>query len=463
MGHDVDLRTTRNKSVILRDLSMKIAKIRLTNFRCFEDFSVDFDPRLTVLIARNGRGKSTLLDAVALALGPFLTRLPGIKGLGFKKTDFRIDENGKQPPHMRVSCTSTTNVIWDRTERRDLTKKTLESIPPGVGLKALNDYVDTFIDSHNDKEPYNLPVYVYYGTGRGVFDVPLRKRSFNKYFSRFEALDGALESKTNFRRFVQYFYYLEEKENRLQKEHRSFDVEIPELKALRLAVEKLLPEFSNIRSVEPAGIMVDWSKINEAGETIIQKLRIEQLSDGYRTTLAMVMDIAARIAEANPFSDAPLNSDGVILIDEVDLHLHPEWQREFLPRLINVFPNLQFIVSTHSPFIIQSVKEGLLIDLDKQDISESPSLNKELSIEDIAEDVMGMEKVQRSESFNRQVEISDRYYQLLNEGKHENEQEIKYLSAELDKLEEIFGDNPAYVALLRAERRRKMGTTGGAE
>ncbi|RUS02346.1 AAA family ATPase [Pectobacterium polaris] len=439
---------------------MKIAKIRLTNFRCFEDFNIDFDPRLTVLIARNGKGKSTLLDAVALALGPFLTRLPGVKGLSFKKTDFRINENGIQPSYMRISCASTTDVAWDRTERRDLTKKTLDSIPQGFGLKALNDYVDTFIDSHNEHKPYTLPVFIYYGTGRGVFDVPLRKRAFNKHFSRFEALDGALESKTNFRRFVQYFYFLEEKESRLQKEQRSFDIELPELKAIRLAVEKLLPEFRNIRSVEPAGIMVDWSKSAENGENILQKLRIEQLSDGYRTTLAMVMDIAARIAEANPFSDNPLGSEGIILIDEVDLHLHPEWQREFLPRLISVFPNIQFIVSTHSPFIIQSVKEGILVDLDKDDISDSSSLDKELSIEDIAEDVMGMENVQRSELFNKQVKISDQYYKLLNAGKNMDDPEVKELSEELDKMEEFFGDNPVYVALLRAERRRKTGKKG---
>ncbi|HCD2269572.1 TPA: AAA family ATPase, partial [Escherichia coli] len=242
-----------------------------------------------------------------------------------------------------------------------------------------------------------------------------------------------------------------------------FEVEIPELRAIRLAVEKLLPEFSNIRSAVPAGIMVDWCKPIGNGETTIQKLRIEQLSDGYRTTLAMVMDIAARMAEANPYSSDPLSSEGIILIDEVDLHLHPEWQREFLPRLINVFPHLQFIVSTHSPFIIQSVKEGMLVDLDKDDISDSPSLNKELSIEDIAEGVMGMEKVQRSELFNKQVAVSDRYYQLLNEGRSESDPEVRKLSAELDKLEEFFGDNPAYVALLRAERRKIMGTQGSKQ
>ena len=85
------------------------------------------------------------------------------------------------------------------------------------------------------------------------------------------------------------------------------------------------------------------------------------------------------------------------------------------------------------------------------------------SIEDIAEGVMGMEKVQRSELFNKQVAVSDRYYQLLNEGRSESDPEVRKLSAELDKLEEFFGDNPAYVALLRAERRKIMGTQGSKQ
>ncbi|WP_342323150.1 AAA family ATPase [Kosakonia sp. BYX6] len=459
---------------------MKIAKITLTNFRCFENTEVKLHPRLTILIARNGAGKSTLLDAIALGLGSFLTRLPGVSGLSFKKTDFRIKPDGKQPAYMRIQCESVDGVVWDRTERRDKAKKTLKEIPPGMGLKALNERVDTFINAHNDGEPYTLPVFIYYGTGRGVFDVPMRKRDFKSKFTRFEALDGALESKTNFRRFVQYFYGLEERESRLQKEHRSFDVELPELSAIRLAVKRLMPQFSNIRSVEPAGIMVDWQKnyvalegdennpdatnqikltpLPESGnvkKTEIHQLKIEQLSDGYRTTLAMVMDIAARLAEANPFSTNPLESEGIILIDEVDLHLHPEWQREFLPRLVDVFPNLQFIVSTHSPFILQSVKEGELIDLDQINANEAPDLGKEMSVEDIAEKWMGMDNVQRSAIFNKQVETASRYYALLNSGKPESDPEVAALSEELDSIEKYFGDNPVYVALLRAERRKK--------
>ncbi|HCT9183678.1 TPA: AAA family ATPase [Proteus mirabilis] len=432
---------------------MKIAKIALTNFRCFEYFEATFDPHLTVLIARNGAGKSTLLDAIALSLGSFLTRLPKVKGLSFKKTDFRVNQEGLYPPFMRIRCESTSGVIWDRTERRDQAKKTINAIPSGVGLKALNDHVDKYINAHNENEPYTLPIFIYYGTGRGVFDIPARKRAFNRHFSRFEAFEGSLESKTNFKRFVQYFYQLEDKESRLQKQERSFDVELPELRAIRLAIEKLLPQFSNIRSVEPAGIMVDWKK-KHGSETIIQPLRIEQLSDGYRTTLAMVMDIASRVAEANPFSQDPLDTEGIILIDEVDLHLHPEWQRDFLPRLVHVFPNIQFIVSTHSPFIIQSVKKGKLIDLDKEGVMRSTSLDQELSIEDIAEDIMGMENVQRSALFNEQVEISNKYYELLKQGKSVNDTEVRRISDRLDEIESYFGDNPAWVALMRAERRK---------
>jgi len=93
------------------------------------------------------------------------------------------------------------------------------------------------------------------------------------------------------------------------------------LKAIRQAIAAMLPDFANPRSVPPAGVIVDWNVDGKARE-----LRIDQFSDGYRTTLAMVMDIAARMAEANPDKREPLKTSGIILIDEVDLHLHPGWQ-----------------------------------------------------------------------------------------------------------------------------------------
>ncbi|WP_336347419.1 AAA family ATPase [Pseudomonas monsensis] len=101
--------------------------------------------------------------------------------------------------------------------------------------------------------------------------------------------------------------------------------------------------------------MLDWARADG-----VYPLRIEQLSDGYRIALVMVMDIAARMAEANPDLKDPLVSTGIVMIDEVELHLHPGWQQTILPDLRRVFQNIQFIVSSHSPHVISTVRPDQL-------------------------------------------------------------------------------------------------------
>lgn len=346
---------------------MKIEQLSLIHYRRFSDFTIVFDRQLTVLVARNGAGKSSVLDGIATCIGSFLTRLPNVKGISFRDSDFQVLPDGLKPPYMRVRCKSFDGIEWDRSETRDKSKKTVSNIPEALGQKQLFEYVDSLIDAFNEAKTFLLPIFIYYGTGRGVFDVPQRTKGFGKEFSRFDSFNGALESRTNFRRFVEYFYFLEEREHKIQKEARSFDIELPELKAIRLAVNRFLPEFSSPRGVYPAGLMVDWEQ-----NGIKKQLRIEQLSDGYRTTLAMVMDIAARMAEANPEMQDPLETEGVVLIDEIDLHLHPGWQQHILSDLTRTFPNVQFIVSTHSPQVVSSVKPQCLRVIEWQD--DQPSL-----------------------------------------------------------------------------------------
>ena len=406
---------------------MKIKKIQLTNFRRFADFTLDLDEPLIVLVARNGAGKSSVLDGIAIALGQFLTRLPGVSGINPKDTDFRVYPDGRRPPYMRISCTSQNDIVWDRTEKRDQTSKTIAEIPPAKGQKALFEWVDNLINRHNAGEAYELPVFVYYGTGRGVFDVPQRKRGFGKDFTRFGALDGALESRTNFRRFVEYFYTLEEREARLQKEQRSFDVELPEMKAIREAVHRLMPDFLSPRGAHPAGIMVDWLVDGD-----IRQLRIEQLSDGYRTTLAMVMDIAARMAEANPEMPDPLATEGIVLIDEIDLHLHPGWQQRILPDLQRTFPNVQFIVSTHSPQVISTVPPKSLRVIEwkgEQPVLHPVSFSLGAEAQQMLEEVLGVHP--RAESLTI-VHTLRRYQQLVEQDQWDS-QEALQLRTELDQ------------------------------
>ena len=357
---------------------LSIKKIRCENFRRFADFTITFDEHLTVLVARNGIGKSSILDAVAISLGAFLTRLPNVSGISQKDTDFRLLTDGSKPPYSRVTCETIDGVVWDRTERRDKTKKTNKQVPTGHGLKEINQLADVIVDAFNDATDVTFPIIAYYGTGRGVFSMPQRKSGFKKEFSRFDSYDEALESKANFRRFIEYFYSLENLELSKQREIKSFDYERPELRSIRRAVEAFIPEFSNIRMAHPAGIMVDWER-NDG----VYPLRVEQLSDGYHIALVMIMDIAARMAEANPDVDDPLRVPGVVLIDEVELHLHPGWQQTVLPDLRRVFPEVQFIVSTHSPHVIATVrpeqlrvidwsgKEAQLIEVDFSEGAES--------------------------------------------------------------------------------------------
>ncbi len=407
---------------------MKIDKLCLNHFRCFDDFEITFHKQLTVLVARNGAGKTTVLDGVQTALNLFLTRVPRVKGSNPRDTDFQAYPDGRRPPYMRVRCESSDGIIWDRTEKRDQTRKTASQIPEGAGVRQLHEYVDGFIDAHNDNQPYQLPVFIYYGTERAVFDVPQRKRGFGKDFSRLDSYKGSLESRTNFRRFVQYFYVLEDREAKLQKDARSFEVELPELKAIRQAIARLLPEFSNPRGVEPAGIQVHWNK-----NGVTQQLRIEQLSDGYRTTLAMVMDIASRMAEANPDLDDPLETEGVVLIDEVDLHLHPGWQQTILLDLMNAFPNVQFIVSTHSAQVISSVKPECLRVIDWQD--NQPRLipiqfSEGAEAQQVLQDVLGLESG-RVEALS--IVKNLKRYQLLVEQDQWDTDEAKRLRNTLDK------------------------------
>ena len=205
---------------------------------------------------------------------------------------------------------------------------------------------------------------------------------------------------------------MEDIEAKKQKEARSFDVDIPELKAIRHAVQKMLPDFSNPRGAE-VGIQIDWF---QNGKTT--QLRIEQLSDGYRTTLAMVMDIASRMAEANPDMPDPLQTEGVVLIDEVDLHLHPGWQQTILLDLMRTFPNIQFIVSTHSPQVVSSVKPECLrvIDwLDEQPRLIPVSFSEGAEAQQVLLDVLGvksprveqLEIVQKLKKYQQLVDSND--------------------------------------------------------
>jgi len=349
---------------------MIIRKISLTNFRCFSALpQLELDERLNVFIGGNGAGKSALLDAIALGLGPILSRLPELSAPGLKRSDIRLTASDIQAPFTRVALSagsrsdggngSASTVEWDRLYSRDKSPRTKRSLPKDArGLKQLHEWVDSIIERHNAKQPYRLPVFAHYGTNRAV-DVPhhrLRETRRRRAFERLDALNGALNPNADFRRAVAWFELLEGQELRRKEESRSRTAP-PLLGAVRQAIERMLPGLSKPRiDADTLRFVVDGR--NSEGKRV--QLFLDQLSDGYQVMLGVVLDFALRLVRANPptpESPDPLAAEAIMIIDEVDLHLHPSWQQRVIPDLLRTFPGAQLIVTTHSPQVVTTVRK----------------------------------------------------------------------------------------------------------
>ena len=169
----------------------------------------------------------------------------------------------------------------------------------------------------------------------------------------------------------------------------------PKLNCVRTALERMIKGYSNLRiELAPARMVMT----NADGVD----LQIDQLSGGYKAVLSVIADIAKRLSMANPDSQNPLEEDAVILIDELDLHLHPKWQKEIVDDLKRTFPNCQFIVSTHSPFVIQSLNAEELFDIKTMQYAGEEGSYKGWSIEAIQEHKMGVEP--KTAIFNQYLE-----------------------------------------------------------
>ena len=176
------------------------------------------------------------------------------------------------------------------------------------------------------------------------------------------------------------------------------------------------------------------------------------LSDGQRSMTALAADIAMRSVQLNPHlkGNAPKGTDGVVLIDELDLHLHPNWQRRIVCDLTSIFPGLQFVATTHSPFIVQSLDRQGLVNLSDEGILEEKKEPR--SVEDVAEETMGVDIPQRSRRFLEKEAAARRYYELLDHFEDDDHPDVVKAKKELDEIEGRFIDDPAFTAFLKLRR-----------
>lgn len=401
---------------------MRIDHITFKNYRCFDKLRVDFHPQMTVLVAPNGQGKTTVLDAVKVALWPFVSgfdmgsttnditgihiddvrseqvrslemdwRLPAsISASGFIRVKQLIQE-GTFSPGLRDWPEPDMVRPWQVHRSRDKIKKgtkTKDGFVMGqydphetdygltivstyqTALKGFAELLQRRIFSEQPALPDDLPMLGFYGTGRlwsqkklTTAHVESNLETQSRTFAYRDCLDPASSYKHFAIWFTQAFRSLRDAQiQRLEKGQPLTTDMVPDLSAsirtIQQAIDTLLRPHTGWHTLEYS------AEYNELvlNHDVQGRLKVSQLSDGIRNMLAMVGDIAYRCYKLNAHygADAARQTHGIVMIDEVDMHLHPSWQQTVLSELSVAFPKLQFIVTTHSPQVLTSVNASCI-------------------------------------------------------------------------------------------------------
>ena len=427
---------------------MKLKSVQIENYRAIDELQLQFHPQLTVLHGDNAHGKTSVLSAIALGLGAVPLLLPDVSGIGFLKKD-RRDGRGA-----RVSLTTTDEVCWERTS--GLTRSTGRFWGRDAGeerprnpLKDLKQWLESNA-LRAWGSPVDLPILAFYDTERAVPNLTKQRGLPKGTPSRYAALAGALSARTSFRQLFEWFYSKENEELREQRERRDHDYRLKELSVVRRAISSMIEGVTEPHvELRPLRFVVDEQLNGESAS----KRTLDQLSGGYQAVLALAADLAWRMAQGNPHRSDPLESEAIGLIDEVELHLHPSWQQRILQDLMRTFPNTQFIVSTHSPQVLTTVKPEHIVELRRErgriaaESASAPTYGAEAG--DVLVSVMGVDQRPSDNEFAKKLA---QYTDLVAGGKGESPGAVS-LRRNLDEL------SPRDPALDRADieiRRHKL-------
>ena len=356
-----------------RPAPIKIDRVSLHNFRCFTSLEVAFHPGINVVIGKNGAGKTAILDALANTLAQVINTLfpaHGQHGAMIGKRDIRVAPAGGQtevqtderqyPARIRIPLVAYGDQTLDEYSWEANHENGHES--HGTGPISFLDILDMVRWSAQTDHQVPLPVFAYYRTTRTVISEAPAERPTDHREQR-SRLAGYL----NWHRSAANLPVLEQWFQRMQLlEHQRGGEPLGVLQTARQALLACLKKelFEEVRYDANVGALAARQR---AGPW----LSFDQLSDGVRNTLGLVADLAVRCAQLNPHlgERAALETSGVVLIDELDLHLHPTWQSHVIGDLRAVFPNVQFIITTHSPLLISSLRpdEVLILERDDQD------------------------------------------------------------------------------------------------
>lgn len=422
---------------------MYLKKISLENFKCFEKTEIELQKKLTLLVGANGAGKTSVLDGIAIALSTMFTSFDGSKALNITKESAHLKaykigstDNVQSQYPVRISAWANIDgnpeIYWERTLNTSKGKTTIKN------ARQILDVISGYQERlQKGDTTLLLPVIAYYGTGR-LWDYHREKQ--NNVFERNTRTNGYIDSLSgtaNVKLMMNWF--LKMTVQKYQNQENGYGP-VPELEAVFSAMEQC---YNKITGSKDSRIQynigtkeIDISYTNSQGMRM--RIPLNQLSDGYKSTISLVADIAYRMAVLNPqcLGDVCQKTNGIVLIDEVDLHLHPAWQKRILNDLVEIFPQVQFIVSTHAPEIINSVSGEHIIILENYQALPAPTETYGKDANGILRSIMRVKErpneiMEQFESFYHAIDVHD------------------YIRADriLSILEKLIGDDPELAAM----------------
>lgn len=328
---------------------MKIRGFSVENFRAFRKLTGQLHPGCTVLYGGNGQGKSAVLDALAVGVSPFVGAFDHGRTLGFSPKDARVDsaDELQYPVVLEVYGEGfTSRRVLSSPHSRTTYKEAASLIRMGEGLQ----------EAVRNGEDVLLPVIAYYGTSRLWKHKRMTKGKLAAKGRGAGYLD-CLDPDSNFEFCRDWYLQKVGEESRLILEsvrmNRPQNMSaFEELLPARVAVDNLLERFgAQLAHYHPRSLDEVVLKLS-SGAT----LEMSQLSDGIRGVLSLAMDLAVRCIKLNPHLRREANlAPGIVMVDELELHLHPAWQQHIVEDLRTTFPNVQWVFTTHSPQILTTV------------------------------------------------------------------------------------------------------------
>ncbi len=350
-----------------------LQRLVVENYRCFPRLDISFDEKLTVLVAPNGGGKTAVLDAIATALRLFVDTVEGrATSKGFDTRDIRLalTVDSTMEPVTPVTLAAkglilNEPLVWIRERQSLNSSRTTTAEATSLKKAALKmslehqkwSKIQKLTWGEISSLPIRAPIFPlisYYGTGRlwssGKFTAQKRVK-LSALNARVRGYLDCLSSSSHFKYFIDWFRRFS-----YESKREGESVHAPQL--ILSAVSKAV----DIALLPSGWHSLEWDFAEDvavANHSAFGRLPVDFLSDGIRNAIGLVADIAYRMIMLNPHfrENATILTPGVVLIDEVDMHLHPEWQQQILSSLKSAFPKVQFIVTTHSPQVLSTIRK----------------------------------------------------------------------------------------------------------